>query len=97
MSTTSSAIPIRRDWWAKTLAGALLGLLLALGCSGLFTILAADMNPSARAQLAMWIVIPVWMGMLSGCYFFASGKRAWGWLAACNLVVFGLLAALRGW
>ncbi len=87
---------VRRDWIAKTLAGAVLGLLLALGCSGLFVALAVGVSPSARAQLAMWLVIPVWMGVLSGCYFFTSGLRAWGWLVASNLVVLGLLAALRG-
>ena len=68
----------------------------ALGCSGLFVALAVGVSPSARAQLAMWLVIPVWMGVLSGCYFFTSGLRAWGWLVASNLVVLGLLAALRG-
>ncbi len=88
--------PVRRDWLAKTLAGALLGLLLALGCSALFVALAVGIQPSARAQLAMWLVIPVWMGVLSGSYFFTSGLRAWGWLVVSNLAVLGLLAVLRG-
>lgn len=88
---TNKTIRIRRDWLSKTLAGTLLGLTLALGCSGLFVLLAQDMRPSPRAQLAMWLFIPVWLASMSGCYAFRSGARAWAWLGLANAVVFAML------
>lgn len=83
------------DWLSKTMAGTLLGFTLAIGCAGLFNWLAADMPITVRGQLAMWLTAPVWMGVLSGVYFFRCGKRAWAWLGGANLLVFGLLLATR--
>ncbi|WP_374359237.1 hypothetical protein [Pseudoduganella danionis] len=82
------AAPIARDWLGKTLAGILLGFTLALGCSALFVWLAASLPQSARSQLAMWLLAPVWIGVLGGVFFFRSGKQAWLWLGAANLLVF---------
>jgi hypothetical protein len=87
--------PIQRDWGSKTLAGTLLGLCLALGCSAVFARLVGDVAPPIKAQLAMWMVIPVWLCVLSGSYLFASGARAWLWLGAANVVIAGLVAAVR--
>lgn len=89
--------PIQRDWLSKTLAGLLLGLTLALGCSAVFVPLAGAVASPIRAQLAMWMVIPVWLSVLSGSYLFESGVRAWLWLGAANLLVVGLVAAVRMW
>ena len=94
MAPTASS-PVRRDWLAKTLAGLLLGLTLAMGCSGIFARLASTIALPIRAQLTMWMVTPIWLGVFSGCFFFGSGKRAWLWLGAANVVVFGLLMAVR--
>lgn len=91
----SKPTPIRRDWLSKTLAGLLLGFIFALGCSGLFTLLTPGIQMSAKAQLAMWLVIPVWLGILSCCFFFRSGKRAWACLGVANVLVFSVLAAAR--
>lgn len=92
--TNPKHLPIQRDWVSKTLAGTLLGLTLALGCSGLFARLNLAMALSAKAQLAMWMVAPIWLGTLSGSYFFGSGWRAWLWLGCANLLVFGALAVV---
>ncbi len=86
---------LRRDWLSKTLAGLLLGLTLAIGCSGIFARLASSIALPIKAQLTMWMVMPIWLGVLSGCFFFQSGKRAWLWLGAANIVVYGLLLAVR--
>ncbi len=94
-SPSSEAVPIRRDWLAKSLAGGLLGFSLAMGCSGLLLAACASLPPGTRAQLAMWLVTPVWLGVLSSCYFFRSGLRAWLWLGGANLLVFGLLFLAR--
>lgn len=88
-------IPIRRDWLSKTLAGTLLGFALALGCCGLFVLIAQDMRASPRAQLAMWRFIPVWLAALGGCFAFRSGARAWAWLGAANVLVFAVLVVER--
>ncbi|NMG64001.1 hypothetical protein GPA19_03430 [Azoarcus indigens] len=93
--SASSAPPIRRDWLAKTVAGVLLGFTLAIGCSGVFAWLADGMQMSVRAQLAMWMVMPIWLGIFSGVYFFRSGLRAWAWLGGANALVFGALAAAQ--
>lgn len=93
MSTKSP--PIRRDWISKTLAGALLGFSLALGCSGLFVRLNPEMALSIKGQLAMWMVAPVWLGTLSCVYFFTSGLRAWLWLGGANLLAFGALRLIQ--
>jgi hypothetical protein len=93
--TSTGRLPIRREWVSKTLAGVLLGLALALSCSAVFAQLAGAIAPPVRAQLAMWMVMPVWLSVLSGSYLFESGKRAWLWLGAANVVVVGVLAAAR--
>ncbi|WP_153116875.1 hypothetical protein [Rhodocyclus tenuis] len=86
---------IRRDWVAKTLAGLLLGLVLALAGSGLFVHFASGIGSSVRVQLAMWLVMPVWLGVLGGSYFFHSGARAWLWLGAAAILLVGALASVR--
>ncbi|MBO9644431.1 hypothetical protein ABIC63_005774 [Pseudacidovorax sp. 1753] len=85
----------RRDWLAKTLAGIVPGLGLALGVSALFDLAAASLPIGVRAQLAMWLVPPVWFGTLGLCFLFGSGLRAWLWLGAANMAVFSLWGALR--
>jgi hypothetical protein len=57
--------------------------------------LTPELAVNVRAQLAMWMVAPVWMGVLGGVFAFRDGKRAWGWLGAANLLVFVLLGAWR--
>lgn len=86
----AKSVSLRRDWCAKTLAGTVLGFALALIASGLFSTLAKDIPAGIRAQLAMWMVVPIWVAVLGGVYAFASGLRAWCWLGAVTL---GLTAA----
>lgn len=86
--------PIRRDWVAKSLAGALLGFGLALGISGLFVRLNPGMALPVKGQLAMWMLPPIWLGTLAGSYFFSSGLRAWLWLGGANLLLAAALAAI---
>lgn len=78
--------PIRPDWVSKTLAGLLLGLSLALICSGMLAALLTGMPLPVSGQLVMWLVPPIWLSVWSGVYFFASGWRAWAWLGGANLL-----------
>lgn len=86
--------PIQRDWASKTLAGAVLGFALAMGSSALLAALTDSVPLVTRSQLAMWLVPPVWLGVLGTVYFFGSGLRAWSWLgAACAALYGGLFLA----
>ena len=82
--------PIRPDWVSKTLAGLLLGFSLAIITSGLLMTQLQGMPLPVSGQLAMWLVPPVWLGVLSCVYFFSSGLRAWAWLLGANMVALGL-------
>ena len=93
--TEANRRTIQRDWLSKTLAGVLLGLCFAFVCSAIFAHIASGLAPSIRAQLAMWMVIPVWLCVLSGSYLFASGKSAWLWLGLANVVVVSVLASAK--
>lgn len=87
---------IRPDWLAKSLAGICAGFPLAMGCSGLLLIALGGLPPNICVQFAMWLVVPVWLGVLASCFAARSGLRAWLWLIAANILVFGLLAAAQG-
>lgn len=87
-----------RDWFGKTMAGLVLGFFLALGLAGLLRVLVNGGLPffSARGQLSMWLMAPVWGLVLSFCFLFRSSLRAWGWLFLANLPIWGLTALLGG-
>lgn len=82
--------PIRTDWVSKTLAGLLLGFSLAIVAAGVLMALLRGTPLLVSGQLAMWLVPPVWLGVLSGVYFFSSGPRAWAWLLGANALALGL-------
>lgn len=95
-----SAGPARlqsRHWLGKTCAGAVLGFGLALAASGLF----AWLGPGGigagggKAQFNMWLMAPVWVGVLSFVFLFRDSLRAWLWLGAANVLGFALLWAVR--
>lgn len=87
--------PVRRDWLSKTLAGFVLGAVLAFCASALFSVLNGDMPLAVRGQLTMWMIPPIWIGILGGVYFFTSGVRAWLWLGVASVLACGLLVASR--
>ncbi len=82
-----------RDWFGKACAGLILGFLLALGISGLFRHLAGveDAFFSLKGQFAMWMISPVWAGILSFCFLFSSTRSAWVWLGLSNGILWALL------
>lgn len=86
---------LRPDWISKSLAGVLLGAALALGASAIFAKLASGIPTPLRSQIGMWLTAPVWMSTASSVYFFASGRRAWLWLGAANVIVWGGFLLLR--
>ena len=86
-----------RDWFGKASAGIILGLALALALTGLFAWVGPGglMHSSAKTQLNMWLISPIWAFILSSCFLFRSGWRAWGWLGLANIIAFGLLFAAK--
>jgi len=86
---------VHRDWLAKSAAGILCGGVMAFACSGLFARLNAPLPLAIRGQLAMWMVPPIWLGVLSGVYFFSSGLRAWLGLGGASVFVVGTWLAVR--
>lgn len=88
--------PIRPDWWSKTLAGVILGFLLAIALAGLFSWIGPG-GPAAvnKLQLVMWMVAPIWLGVVSVCFLFRSGRQAWLWLGCANILAHTALLAAR--
>lgn len=86
-----------RHWFGKVSAAVVLGYTFSIGLSGLF----AWRGPggidagSGKVQFNMWMLAPLWVAVLSVCFLFRSGLRAWLWLTAANVLVFGLLLGTR--
>lgn len=86
-----------RHWFGKGTAGLVLGLGLALALSGLF----AWWGPGGidagggKIQFNMWLVAPIWCGVLSFVFLFRTSVRAWTWLGLANALAFGALWLVR--
>lgn len=86
-----------RNWFGKASAGTVAGFFLALAVCGVLV----QFGPlevghfSAQAQVAMWLMAPLWAVILSFCFLFHSGVRAWAWLGGANGLLWGLLYGSR--
>ncbi|UDM49199.1 hypothetical protein [Cupriavidus sp. MP-37] len=78
----------------KWLAGALLGLPLALVLCTL-AILALPGGWQTGIVAAVAACLPVWVAIISASLLFRSSRSAWLWLGGANLLGFGVLWALR--
>ncbi len=88
--------PIRPDWWSKTLAGVILGFLLAVALAGLFAWIGpGGLSAVNKIQLIMWMVAPIWLGVVSFCFLFRSGRQAWLWLGCATILAHTALLAAR--
>ncbi|TIX51660.1 hypothetical protein [Alteraurantiacibacter aquimixticola] len=85
-----------KNWFGKASAGLILGFALALGISGILyrSIDVGDDIFSLPAQFTMWAMGPIWAGILSFCFLFRSGVRAWLWLGGATLAVWLALFAM---
>lgn len=89
----SAAAVLRSSWLHKSLAGTVLGFVLAVGVAGLFAV-AAPAGPS-KFQMVMWLVAPLWMGILCAVFLFRDAWRAWAWLGGAGAAVHALLFLVR--
>lgn len=84
---------IQLNWWGRILAGTVLGFTLALAVAGVFQ---WGMPPGlAKFQFVMWLVVPVWLGVLSAVFLFRDVGRAWLWLGGANVAAYALMFLLR--
>ena len=91
-----SARPLTaRNWFGKASAGLILGLVIAIGVSGLvsWSLGLRDTYFSLPGQFTMWIVSPIWCCILSFCFLFRSGARAWAILGIAAAVIWAALLA----
>jgi len=87
---------LSRDWLSKTLAGVIGGFGLAIAASGLLACLTPGaLDVQNKFQVAMWLVPPVWIGVMSTSFMFRTGLRAWVWLGGANLLGFAMFALAR--
>ena len=87
---------LSRDWLWKTLAGAIGGFGLAIAASGLLACLTPGaLDEQNKFQVAMWLVPPVWIGVMSASFMFRTGLRAWVSLGGANALGFVMLALAR--
>ncbi|WP_299002035.1 hypothetical protein [uncultured Shewanella sp.] len=87
---------IQADWWSKSLSGAILGFTLAILLSGIFAWAGyGGIDAPAKVQFNMWIISPIWLLVLSFVYLFQSGKSAFFWLLACNIIAWLILSWVK--
>lgn len=87
---------IQPDWWSKSIAGGVLGILIAFALVGLFAWVGpGGINATDKVQFNMWIITPVWLTIFSLTYFFYSGWQAWKWLGSIALALSGCLMLTR--
>lgn len=86
---------IQRDWVSKSLAGLVCGGLLSIAMTGLIDLWCASVPLSIRGQIDMWLLPPIWLAVMSGVYFFRSGRQAWVNLGLAALIGGLAYVALR--
>ncbi len=91
------AASTRTDWWGKASAGVILGFGLALSLVGLYAYLGPGGidAPGGRYSLMRYLEAFVWTAVFSFCFLFRSGRSAWAWLGAANLIALAALFACR--
>ncbi|MCR6629154.1 MAG: hypothetical protein NVV74_03350 [Magnetospirillum sp.] len=80
-------------WCCRTLAGSVGGFGLAIALAGIF-VWVGPAGPG-KYQLAMWLVAPVWLAVLSAAFLFRNGPQAWLWLGGANLLAYAGLFVCR--
>ena len=75
---------------AKTFAGILLGLPLAMALVSVLVWIWPVSSESVVIPM-LTVFFPLWIAIMAGTYMFRSGARAWVWLAVANFGTFGAL------
>ena len=85
-----------RHWFAKTMAGVVLGYALSVALSGVIALLTpGGLAGEGKIQFTMWMIPPLWATVLGFVFLFRDGRRAWLWLGLGTLAASGLLWLLK--
>jgi len=86
-----------RGWLGKASAAVVAGFGLTMALTSIFAAFFSrgDSYFTPQGQMAMWLSSPIWCLILSFCFFFRSGARAWAWLIAANVVAWAIYAVVR--
>ncbi|MDP1976791.1 hypothetical protein [Undibacterium sp.] len=96
MENKVKKLPIRADWWSKTISGLVLGFTLALAISGVFAWIGpGGIAAPQKVQFVMWLITPVWMLILSLIYLVRTGVRALKGLLIANALAYALLFLVK--
>lgn len=85
---------INRDLGSKAIAGTFAGFTLSVALCGLY----GWLGPGSlvdKYMVVLWLLLPVWMAILTGCFFFTRGKHSWFVLIIANLIAYALLGSVR--
>ena len=95
--TTAPGRLTSRNWFPKASAGLVLGLTLSFALMGILGLVShVDGQPRAvGSQFLMWLIVPVWTGILGTCFLFRSGWHAWGMLGLANAVLWAVYMGVR--
>lgn len=96
MARLSPNQKVQPDWWTKTIATVLLGLVLSFALVGLFAWYGpGGIDAANKSQFVMWIISPIWLVIISFGFFIRTGLRAIVGLALANVIAWGLFFILR--
>ncbi|MGE8280933.1 MAG: hypothetical protein ACN6O2_10900 [Stenotrophomonas sp.] len=87
-----------RHWFGKTMAGVVLGYALSVALSGVLALLTpGGFAGEGKIQFNMWMIAPLWAGVLGFVYLFRDSRRAWLWLSLATVLAFAVLWLLKAW
>lgn len=88
---------IQADWWSKTFAGLLLGLVLAIAIGVLVVLFSiAYLDRALAPQLGMWTIAWAWCPLFFLAYFIPKGWQAIVLYSLVIAIAYGTIFWLRG-
>ncbi|RYY79227.1 MAG: hypothetical protein EOO69_07370 [Moraxellaceae bacterium] len=88
---------IQPDWYSKTFAGLVLGLMLAIASSVLLIqLLLPYADRAVVPQLGMWSIPWVWLPLFFLAYFIPRGWQAMVIYSVANVLAYSCVFLLRG-
>lgn len=89
-------VKIRADWWSKTLAGAVLGLVIAIEVGALVAQGFTNIDRALAPQLGMWAIAWSWCPLFFLAYFIPRGWQALTIYAVTAVLAYSCILWLRG-
>ncbi len=96
MSRLSPAEKIQPHWWQKSIAATLLGLTLSYALIGIFAWYGpGGIDAAVKVQFNMWMITPIWLTIITFSFMFKTGRHAFIYLGAANLIAYSIFVLLR--